>query len=151
MSMFSIAVSEVDAGFRHRLLEGIQIHHHQVYRGDPMLGHGLVVDPATAQDTAVDPWVQGLDATVHQLWESGVLGDLHDRNPRLNERAGGTAGREDLDAATVQLSGKGFHPGLVGHADQRTLESKPHVRLVRHPRARPSDGCGVAFSPGRGT
>jgi hypothetical protein len=101
-----------------RLLEGIEIHDHQVDRLDLVLAHDPVVDTAPPQDAPVDARVQRLDPTVHHLREPGVVRDLGDGDALFGQESGGPAGGEDLDTFGGQVAGEGGQTGLVGHADE---------------------------------
>ncbi len=86
------------------LLEGIQVHHDHVDRGDRVLRErrhvrGLV---APGQDAGVDPRVQGLHSSVEDLREAGGLGDARDGHARGFELGRGPSGREDLEPARDQ-------------------------------------------------
>jgi hypothetical protein len=79
--------------FRNRLLEGVEVHDHQVDGLDAVLlhlPHVLGVVPP-AQDPAVHLGVQGLDPPVEHLREAGELRDVLDRDARVAEQFGRAA------------------------------------------------------------
>ena len=108
MSICSIAssIGHVSAG--DRLLERIQVHHHQLERHDALLGdRGHVVGAvAAAEDAAVDLGVERLDPAVHHLGKAGVGGDLADGDAGLFEMPPGPAAGVDFDAGGRQVLGQ---------------------------------------------
>ena len=102
-----------------RLLEGIEVHRHQVDGGDGVLGHRLVVETAPPEQAPVHLGVQRLQAAVHQLRKAGVVGDVHHRDTVLAEHPRRAARREDLEAARDESARQVHDAGLVGNADQR--------------------------------
>ncbi len=117
---------------RHGRFEGVEIHHHQIDGAAAELRElRAVLFGVTHEDPAVDPWVQGLHATPHDLGRLGVLGDVHDGNVRFTQSARGPASGEDLDAVARELLPEFHHSGLVEDRDQRPLH---HVASKRgHP------------------
>ena len=107
-------------GLGHGLLEGIQVHHHQVDTADVVRGDGVHVlgEVATGEDAAVHLRVQGLDAAVEHFREAGVLGDVGHRQAGLAQQAGGAAGRQQLDAECGELASEVEHAAFVGDTDQ---------------------------------
>ena len=91
---------ERDARAGDRLLERVEIDHHEVDRRDPVRGRlfdvGWVV--AAEKEAAVHERVERLDATVEHLGEARVLGNILHLQPRAAQRRCGSAGREKLDA-----------------------------------------------------
>ena len=83
---------QITVGTCHRLLKRIQVHDHQVYRRDIVCRHHGLIDTATRKNTAVYFRMQGLDAPVHHLGETGKVGNLDDRNTRLGQQLCGAAG-----------------------------------------------------------
>ena len=67
------------------------------------------------------PRVQGLDATVHHLGEASVVAHFDDLDAILGQQLGGAAGGKNLDVAVSQELCKLDHAGLIGNADERTL------------------------------
>ena len=65
-------------GFGDGGLERIQVHYQQVDRRDPVFGHHLVVQSLATEQAAVNSWMQGLDAAVHDFGEAGDLADIGD-------------------------------------------------------------------------
>ena len=62
-------------GFRDGLLKGIQIHHDQIYRRDPVLLHHCFVCgiPANVEQSAMHPRMQRLNPAIKHLWKPGML------------------------------------------------------------------------------
>ena len=105
-----------DGGFKR-----VEIHHHQLDRGDVLGLHvGLVGRVAgAAQDAAMDAWVQGFDATPQDFWGTGVLRHLGDRQPCIRQTFRGAAAGEQLEAmAFHQGAGQRFNPLFVRHTQQ---------------------------------
>ena len=70
----------------------------------------------------MDARMQRLHAPVHHLRHAGDGADVGDGEAGFGQRAGGAAGREDLDAVLGQRAGEVDDPGLVGDGDQRALD-----------------------------
>ena len=107
-------------GLGHGLLEGVEVHHHEVDATDVVGGNRVHVlgKIAAGEDAAVHLRMQGLDAAVEHLGEAGVLGDVGDRQAGLAQQAGGAAGRQQLDAEGGELAGEVEHAAFVGDTDQ---------------------------------
>ena len=106
---------ERGAGLRNRLLEGVEIHHHEVDGQDVVrlrLGDVLGV-VAQMEEPAVDLGVERLHAPVHHLGKAGVFADLDDLDALLREQLRGAAGGDDFDAHRLQRAGKWNEPRLV--------------------------------------
>jgi hypothetical protein len=76
----SADIDVLDAGrevgaARDRLLEGVEVHDHQVDRRDPVLRHlrGMRLVGTPAENAAMDRRLQGLHPAVHDLREAGVV------------------------------------------------------------------------------
>ncbi|OIQ72254.1 hypothetical protein GALL_461190 [mine drainage metagenome] len=110
--------------------ERVQVDHHHVDRRNICRLHGqhMFRQVAPAEDAAMDPGMQGLDAPVQHFREAGVVADLDHRHVVVTEQLGGTSGGKDFDTETVQGTGKFENALLVGNADQRTLDDG-HVKL----------------------
>ncbi len=111
----------VDVELGHRVLERVEVDADEVDRLDPLaLEHRHVVGiVAPRQQRRVQPRVQRLHPTAEDLLLAGELGDVGDLQARLAQRAGGAAGREELDPQRRQRLGEVGDPGLVGDRDQR--------------------------------
>ena len=109
-----IARARGDRGF-----EGIEIDHDQVDRADLVFGHGGLIFGviAAGEDAAVDRRVQGFDPTVHDLGEARMVGNFDHRDIGIGERAGGTAGGENLDIVAGKSLTEIGQSGFVGHGD----------------------------------
>ena len=73
---------------------------------------------APGQDAAVQRRMQRLDAAVHHLGKAGQVGHAGDRQAGVGQRAGGAAGRDQLEAAGGQAAADVDDAGLVGNAQQ---------------------------------
>ena len=109
MSISSTRSSNGVAGFSAAFANGIEVHHHQIDRGDAMAGDGLEIVGAMApgEDAAVDRRVQRLDPAVHHLGKSGHVRDIDDRKTGRGQGLGRAAGRDQLDAEGGQARGRG--------------------------------------------
>ena len=82
---------------RDGLLKRVEVHAHQVDRLSANPAQRVAIAVAIAhEDSAVDAWVKGLDATVHDLGRLGVLRDVDDGDSALAERLGRAAGGQNL-------------------------------------------------------
>ncbi len=91
-----------DAGACDGLREWIEVDDQQVDRADAVCRHHRIIDAATAEQPAVDARVKRLHAAVHDLGKAGVVGDFTHRDGELLQQLRGSAGRQQLDAASVQ-------------------------------------------------
>lgn len=82
----------------------------------------VAVQPQVGEDAGVHARVQGLDAAVQALGETGELLDLGDRDACGGDTARGGPGGDEFDAGFVQPAGKLFEPGLVVDADERATD-----------------------------
>ena len=80
-----------------------------------MLGHHGIVRAAAAQEAAVHLGMQGLDAPVHHLRETGVFGYVLHREPRIPQQLGGATGGEQFDAEPAG-AGEIQDTGFIGNA-----------------------------------
>ena len=65
--------------------------------------------------------VQRLDAPVHHLRETGVVGDLDHGDTGIGEQPRRPAGGQDLDAERTQPLCEFSNAAFVGNADQCSL------------------------------
>ena len=130
MSMFSMQSSN-DGAFRDRGLERIEIDHQQIDRLDVVLLHccGVLLVAADRQQAAMHLRVQRLDPAVHHLGKAGEFGDIDDCKPRVLERLGGAAGRNELDPVAGKRLGESDQPGLVGYRQQGAGDA---ARMAAH-------------------
>jgi len=82
---------EIAVRFRDCLLEGIEVHANQVDGRDVVIGHHLLVSTAPTENSTMDLRMQGLDASVHHLRETGVITNFDDRNAMLDQQSCRTA------------------------------------------------------------
>ncbi len=113
------AIGLGDRGFK-----WIEVDHQQVDGRNTVLHHRRVVLTAPAQQTAVNPGMQGLEATVHHLREAGVIGDLNHGNAAVVQQLGGAAGGEQFHAQFMQGAGEVDDAGLVGNAEQSAADGR---------------------------
>ena len=104
-------------GARHRGGEGIEIDGQQIDGLDVVRAHHLFIEAAASQQAAMDLRMQGLDAAAHDFRETGVRGDLLDRDAVTCQEVGGAPGRQQLDAPLAQLACELDDAGLVGDAE----------------------------------
>ncbi len=123
------------AGPRDGRCKGIEVDDQQVDRLDAVLAHHGIVRAAPAEQAAVHPGMQRLDAPVHDLREPGVAGYVAHRQACLAQQLRRAAGGQQLDARPVERAGEFRHAGLVGHADQRP-PYPAHVMSSRECRGR---------------
>jgi hypothetical protein len=75
--------------------------------------------------------VQRLHAPVHDFRKAGDVGDVGDGKPRVAQRFGGAAGRDELHAGRDKRAGKIGKAGFVGNGEQRAADGSPgHARLL---------------------
>ena len=79
-------------------------------------GGEIVGAIAPGENAAVDGRMERLDASVHHLGEAGDRGDVRHREARLAQRARGTAGGNELEAAGGEAAAQIDDAGLVGNA-----------------------------------
>ena len=116
---------ERHAGLRHRGLELVEIHHHEVYRLDAV-GLGLrdvLFVVAQVQEPAVDFRVQRLHAPVHHLREPGVLRNLHARDAFFSQKFGGPTGGDNLHTHSGECFRKLDQTSFIRHGNQRTFDT----------------------------
>ena len=119
-------LSVAAGGACHGLGEGIEVHDQEVDAFDAMQRHDAFIDTAPAEQPAVDTRVQGLDASVHDLGETGVLRDFGDRDAVLGEQARRTTRGEDGDATAFEFAGEIQKTGLVGDGQQCAAQQDRH-------------------------
>src|SRR5690606_13936601 len=92
-------VVEAGAG-GHGLGEGVEVADEQVERLDAEFGELLAVGvfADVGEETGVDLRVEGLDAVVEDLGETGEVFDLGHRDAGFADAGGGGTGGDDLDA-----------------------------------------------------
>ena len=145
-------VREGGPGIRHRLLEGVERHHHQVDRANAVRRQRRHVlgQRAPGQDAAVDLGVQRLHPAVEHLGEAGHLGHVHHLEAAVAEQRGSAAGGEDLHPQRVQPLRELHDSRLVVHADERAshpAHARPSPRIrTRRPSmwSRPSAKSRIA-------
>ena len=121
-------VRDGDVGLCDRFFERVQIHDDQLERDDPVLNNrrqiGLQIGPS--QDRSVHFRVQRLHATVHDFRETGVAGDVLDRDPCLFERPAGAARRNQLKPKAGKTLREFGEAGFVADADEGSAGKVTH-------------------------
>ena len=112
----------------HGLSKRIEIDHHQIDRWNRVLGErGHVLEGiAASENRAMDSGVQGLDATVEHLRESGVVGDFGDRQPGIHQRFRSAPGGDELDTHRVQTAREFHEACLIGDRQKRLGDRSGH-------------------------
>ncbi len=110
-----------DLGPRDRLAKRIEVHGNEVDRRDAVLGEVGAVARMVAprQQAAVHRGVQRLEAALHHLGHARDPVHGQDRNPRLPQRLGRAAGRDEFPAERHELPGEGDEAALVRDGQQR--------------------------------
>ena len=64
-----------DVGFGHSCLKWVEVHHHEINHLDLVLGSGthVILFVAAREKTAMDLWVEGLDAAFHHFREARIV------------------------------------------------------------------------------
>ena len=103
--------------FGNSLGKGVEVDHHQIDRADLVLSHGSSVFRIVThrEQPAVNLGVQRLDPPVHHLGKAGQVGNVHDGQPSLAQRLGGSPGRDQLNPAQRQRLAQLGQTSLVGH------------------------------------
>ena len=127
--MFSIDLLLARVAARDGLLERVEVHAHEVDLLDLLLGRRaqVLVVVAPREQAGVQPRMQRLHATVHDLGEAGEVLDRAHRDAGAGELARGAAGRDDLDAQLGEPLRELDDSALVGHRQQRSA----HAHLAR--------------------
>ena len=71
----------------------------------------------------MDARVQRLDAAIHHFGEAGIVAHFRHRHAGIAKLLGGTAGREDLDAARGERLTEWNEPGLVGNGNEGSCDA----------------------------
>ena len=105
----------VGVAARDGLLEGVQVHAHQIDLLDLLLGRGLQVGVlvATGEQPRIEAWMKRLDAPLHDLGEAGELLDRAHGHAGAGELARRASRGDDLHAQTLQAAGEVDDPALV--------------------------------------
>src|SRR5699024_2015039 len=91
------------------------------------LAHGLIVESGSGQDAAVNPRVQGLDASRHDFRKAGVVRDLRDFHVPGFQSAAGSARGNQFHAAPGQRGCEFGQTICVGNTDQRPSDGRTGV------------------------
>ena len=124
-------VLEADSGLRGGRLERVEVHGHQIDRGDAVAREGLPVrrEVTAGQDAPVDRRVECLHPPVEHLGEPRHVRDLADGQARCREGPGRAPGGQQLDAQIGQAAGQLHQPGLVGDGQERAA-NRAHARAL---------------------
>jgi hypothetical protein len=110
-------VDQRDIWFGYSFFEWIQVHHHQIDRGDLMFcdsGFMLFVT-SDIEESTVNQRMKGLHPAIQHFRETGVLTDVFDGQTRLAKNPGGTSGGKEFDPGVGEGLGEGDEPRLVGN------------------------------------
>ena len=77
---------------------------------------------APPQEAAVDFGMECFHSSIKDLRGTSERADIRNRKARVAEDLGGPSGREELGSEPCQTAGDVHHAGLIGHADQCTLD-----------------------------
>ncbi len=110
------SLRERDLGPSHSVLEGIEVHHHQIDEGDSVfLGGtqmGFVV--AQAKQSPVNLWMESLHSAIHHLGETGMVAYVPHLHPLFAKKSSRTSrGKDDKIQFFNQSLGKGNQARLV--------------------------------------
>jgi hypothetical protein len=81
-------------------------------------GRQVLGQVAAGQDAAVHFRMQGLDAAVEHLRETGVVADFGDGQAGVTQHLGGAAGGQQLDTLGGEALGEFENTRLVGDGNQ---------------------------------
>ena len=109
-------MAEGYAGLGCGFFKGVEVDDDHVDGQDAMFGDGGFVlgFAADIEQSAVDPWMEGLDAAVEHFREAGEFADVFDGEAGFAECFGGAAGGDELNTKAGQSLGKGHEAGFVG-------------------------------------
>jgi hypothetical protein len=109
---------------RHGLHERIEVDADQVDVTQLMLVHGrhMRVVVAHCQDAGVDLGMQRLDAAIEHFRKAGEFRDILDRQPRIADRLGSTAGGQQFDTLRGQRTGKVDQAGFIGDGEEGAFD-----------------------------
>jgi len=108
----------------HRLEEGIEIDHDEIDHPDRVaLGRshmpGIV---AHREQPAMDFGMKRLDPAIHHLGKARQVGNVANRKPRVAQRRGGAAGRNQFDPVAGERLAEFDDPGLVRDRKKRARD-----------------------------
>ena len=105
--------------------EGVKIYDDHVDRLDAVLGNRCDVRRifTAVQDAAMHFGMQRLNAATEHFGKAGELGDVFDGDPGIAQKFGRASGRDEFDAEAGESTGEIDEAGLVGDAENGTLNS----------------------------
>jgi hypothetical protein len=108
------------AGLGGHFLETVEVDHHHVdgCYAVSLNGRHVLRVVAHGEDAAGDSGVQGLDAAVQHLRESGDVADVGDGDACVAKQASRAAGRNEFGAHGGEGGGEFDDAGLIGDAEQ---------------------------------
>ena len=106
-----ILIAAVAAGNRRG--KGVEVHDQKVDRRDAVLLHDGLVQPAPAEQAAMDARMQRLDPPVHDLGKAGVVTDFPYRDAFLRKQLGCATGGKEFYVARLQSAGNVDYASLV--------------------------------------
>ena len=104
--------------------EGVEIDHDHVDGLDAVLGYGGGVrgKVAAVENASVNFGMQRLDAAIEHFGEAGEIGDVLDGNAGVAQEFGGASGGDEFDVECGELAGEIDQSGLIGDAENGTLD-----------------------------
>src|SRR5690606_6907133 len=91
-----------------------------------MLRHDRIVHAASAEQTAVNLWMQRLDASVHDFGKARVAGHFAHRYACLAQHARRATGRQDVDIAAREPASELEQAGLVRDGEEGASNGNEH-------------------------
>ena len=104
--------------------EGVEVDDYHVDWGDAVLGHSGDMSRvfAAMQDAAVNSGMEGLDAPVKHLGESGEFGNIFDGHAGVAQQFGGASGGDEFHSERGELAGEIYESGFVGNGEDGALD-----------------------------
>ena len=106
--------------------ERVEVHHDELERSDRCRCQlaAMIDEPPIGEDAGVDPGMERLDPPVEHLRRTRYRRDVRHGQARVAERAGGAAGRDELEAGRDEASSEVDEPGLVRHGQERSTRNR---------------------------
>ncbi len=123
MSMFSMSSSSVRAGFGGDVGEAVEVDDHHVDGSDAVRGEGahMIGFSAHGEDAGGDARVDGFNAAIHHFGELSDFGDVGDGDAGIAQKAGCSAGGDELGAKRGEAAGEIGKSGFIGDAEEDAL------------------------------
>jgi hypothetical protein len=90
-----------------------------------MFGNGCAMRGfrAAVKNSAVDLWMESLDATVEHFGEPGELRDIFDGDAGIAKQFGSSASGDELDVHRCELASEFDETGFVGDTEESALDT----------------------------